>query len=357
MTRKYCGNYFYRNGAIERILMGNGFMQDSAYYVQVKDYQGNVRTVLDHNGMVVERNSYYPYGGLINANESTFQPYKYSSKELDRENGLDLYDSQARWYDPMLPCTTTQDPLAEKYYPISPYTWCAGNPVSIIDPDGEEWKDINGNVISDHRNIKEYIFYDPKSFLYQSLKMYRNAESQYGKGSVALSDVTTAKDFAQDWKDMRSKIIKEVNLNYHGNNQTVFLDAMNNEYITATGDGQTSKSEIDATNVQDLPQPIGDISKAQLNLNTCKSNSTTQYPLKGNGKTLMRTFKDEFKFERVRGSSVGVSYGRLDGMPHPKYFSSKGWFKDWEYMGKPIIKSSKVINDNIPLYYKTGGTR
>ena len=162
MSRDYCGNYIYRNGAIERILIANGFLQDSAYYVQLKDYQGNVRTVLNQNGTVVERNSYYPYGGLIDANESTFQPYKYSSKELDRENGLDLYDSQARWYDPMLPQTTTQDPLAEKYYSISPYTWCAGNPVNRIDPNGKEawvlvWatqsKDQMGNTRVGHTGV------------------------------------------------------------------------------------------------------------------------------------------------------------------------------------------------------------
>ena len=143
MTRDYCGAYSYRNGSIERIMMGNGFMQDSAYYVQVKDYQGNVRAVLDQNHNVVERNDYYPYGGLINASDTQLQPYKYSSKELDRENGLDMYDSQARWYDPMLPQTTTQDPLAEKYYSISPYTWCAGNPVRFVDPDGMKYLDKN----------------------------------------------------------------------------------------------------------------------------------------------------------------------------------------------------------------------
>ncbi len=147
MTRDYCGAYTYRNGSIERIMMGNGFMQDSAYYVQVKDYQGNVRAVLDQNHNVVERNDYYPYGGLINASDSQLQPYKYSAKELDRENGLDLYDSQARWYDPMLPGTTTQDPLAEKYYSISPYTWCAGNPVRFVDPSGKWIEGLNGKKV------------------------------------------------------------------------------------------------------------------------------------------------------------------------------------------------------------------
>ena len=39
-----------------------------------------------------ENNVYYPYGGLINASDTQLQPYKYSSNELDRENGLDLYD-------------------------------------------------------------------------------------------------------------------------------------------------------------------------------------------------------------------------------------------------------------------------
>lgn len=146
MTRDYCGAYTYRNGTIERIMMGSGFIQDSVYYVQIKDYQGNVRAVLDQNHNVVERNEYYPYGGLINASDTQLQPYKYSSKELDRQNGLDLYDFSARMYDPMLPGTTTQDPLAEKYFSISPYTWCAGNPVSFVDPSGMDILNGNGDV-------------------------------------------------------------------------------------------------------------------------------------------------------------------------------------------------------------------
>ncbi len=33
-------------------------------------------------------------------------------------------------------CFTSVDPLAEKYYSISPYAYCGGNPVNRIDPDG-----------------------------------------------------------------------------------------------------------------------------------------------------------------------------------------------------------------------------
>ena len=60
----------------------------------IKDYQGNVRCVVRHDGTLVESNEYYPYGGLFSATAST-QPNKYGAKELDRTNGLDLYDSEA----------------------------------------------------------------------------------------------------------------------------------------------------------------------------------------------------------------------------------------------------------------------
>ena len=87
------------------------------------------------NDTMVESNEYYPYGGLFSAAASA-QPYKYGSKELDRTHGLDLYDSEARWYDSLLGRTSTMDPKSEKYYDLSPYLWCAGNPVRFVDQYG-----------------------------------------------------------------------------------------------------------------------------------------------------------------------------------------------------------------------------
>ena len=74
-----------------------GYMQGGGLYFHIKDYQGNVRVALNQANRPVEVNSYYPYGGLMAATttEGT-QPYKYSPKELDRENGLDWYDFHAR---------------------------------------------------------------------------------------------------------------------------------------------------------------------------------------------------------------------------------------------------------------------
>ena len=55
-------------------------------------------------------------------------------------NGLDLYDFHARQYDPVLGRFITSDPLCEKYDHISPYAYCANNPINAIDPNGEDWR-------------------------------------------------------------------------------------------------------------------------------------------------------------------------------------------------------------------------
>ena len=63
------------------------------------------------------------------------------------ENSLDLYDSHARFYDSMIGRTTSQGPLAERYYEMSPYLWCAANPIKIGDKNGMYLKGIDGNPV------------------------------------------------------------------------------------------------------------------------------------------------------------------------------------------------------------------
>ena len=86
-----------------------------------------------------QRMQYYPSGLPWNTNLSpSYQPFKYGGKEFVEMHGLDEYDSEARWYYPAIMRTTSMDPLCEKYYSTSPYTWCGNNPVSFVDPDGED---------------------------------------------------------------------------------------------------------------------------------------------------------------------------------------------------------------------------
>jgi RHS repeat-associated protein len=71
------------------------------------------------------------------------QDYKFTGKELDMMNGLNLYDFEARTYDPAVGRFLSVDPMAEKYYHISPYAYCSNNPVNRIDPNGMDDYSIN----------------------------------------------------------------------------------------------------------------------------------------------------------------------------------------------------------------------
>ena len=51
---------------------------------------------------------------------------------------LPYTDFGARLYSPALGRWIAPDPASEKYYDVSPYAYCANNPVNLVDPDGEK---------------------------------------------------------------------------------------------------------------------------------------------------------------------------------------------------------------------------
>ena len=64
-------------------------------------------------------------------------PQYFTGKERDSETGFSYFG--ARYYDSdILTGWLSVDPLADKYPSLSPYAYCAWNPVRLVDPDGEE---------------------------------------------------------------------------------------------------------------------------------------------------------------------------------------------------------------------------
>ena len=140
---EHAGNKVYRNGTLSMILTEEGYITlegaTPAYHYYLKDHQGNNRVMINQGGTVLQVNHYYPFGGLFGEGvQASNQSYRYNGKELDRQLNLDLYDYGARHYDAALGRWLTADPLAEKYYPTSPYAYCGNNPVIFIDPDGRD---------------------------------------------------------------------------------------------------------------------------------------------------------------------------------------------------------------------------
>ena len=161
----YCDPFVMSNGTVASFRFEGGYCSmgggvPMACHFYLKDYQGSNRMVVNAATDAVEQvTHYYPYGGLM-ADISTgqgMQPYKYGGKELDRFGGLDLYDFGARQMDPLLPSFTSIDPMAEKYYSVSPYMYCMGNPVVLVDPDGRDGIIcIFGNNITIGANVYLY---------------------------------------------------------------------------------------------------------------------------------------------------------------------------------------------------------
>ena len=171
----YCGNLIYRNDTLTMLLMEEGYVTFATsgtptYHYYLKDHLGSVRIVMSQDGTVEQRNQYYPDGTLFGKQSTggTVQPYKFGGKELERTLPFDEYDFGARWMDPTVGARfTTMDPLCEKYYSVSPYAYCGGDPVNAVDPDGKEGvkyvdedgnKHIEANVVvllKKHKEIKE----------------------------------------------------------------------------------------------------------------------------------------------------------------------------------------------------------
>ena len=82
--------------------------------------------------------SYIPYGEIFveESDNEGVMPYRFNAKELDEETGLYYYG--ARYLDPTSVGWLSVDPLFEKYVGMSPYGYCAGNPVKLVDTDGRE---------------------------------------------------------------------------------------------------------------------------------------------------------------------------------------------------------------------------
>ena len=151
VTTDYCGNVVYENGVPQILLTEVGYVSltDGKYHYYLKDHQGNNRVVVDEEGTVEEVNDYYAFGGLMStSSRQSVQPYKYNGKELDRKGGLDWYDYGARMYDAVLGRWHAVDPMSEKYYGVSPYLYCANNPILLVDPNGmwPTWRGIRNGL-------------------------------------------------------------------------------------------------------------------------------------------------------------------------------------------------------------------
>ena len=135
--------------------------------------------------------------------------HTFSAKEKDSETGLSYFG--ARYYSSDLSIWLSVDPQASKYPSLSPYVYCADNPVRLVDPEGEDvWipeVTENGDIRllyeegDDYKSLSNFLGDDLGIFSKRQIdKMWNNRDE---KGNVTLS------------KNIFSKAIKKaMKLNY-----------------------------------------------------------------------------------------------------------------------------------------------
>ena len=173
----------------------------SGYRSYIKDYQGNTANCVPYSGTANWR-YYYPYGFPIEADSRNDDiRHLYSGKELDRMHQLGWYDFHARTLDPLRGQFTSLDPLCEKYYGYSPYSFCAGNPVNFIDPTGMDW------VSAQYENHQFYYFFS-------NINGMTDFNNTFGEQS---NFSYLGKEYSLNINDSSFELLADGNISHNGN--------------------------------------------------------------------------------------------------------------------------------------------
>ena len=127
----------------------SGMLTPGGSCYTVKDHLGSiVYEVNMSTGTFADGAMYDEWGGreaLAGVAPSAVSCRHYTGKEDQWPDFTVPYtDFGARHYSPTLRRWLTPDPLSEKYYTSSPYAYCAGDPINLVDPDGRKIIFVNG---------------------------------------------------------------------------------------------------------------------------------------------------------------------------------------------------------------------
>ncbi len=211
----YLGSLTYRKNSaglqLESFNFGDGMIrivgtsnnqQEICYFI--KDHLGSVRIVFDGNGLVKERNDYYPFGAKHIRSDYTLSDnrYEFNGKEKQVTGNLDYLDYGVRMYDVGLGRWLGMDKMAESYINITPYNMCGNNPLRYLDANGMNFGDyytssgywiFNDGIDDDKAYVitgktitKDEINYAVFEELnISNSELVRLAATSYGEGSLA----------------------------------------------------------------------------------------------------------------------------------------------------------------------------
>ena len=118
------------------------------------DYIGNVEFVTDRTGQPYQHFYYAAFGDpMVSQHVGTGSfnsAFRFNAKEYDEETGNYYYG--ARYYEPKSSIWMGVDKLTTGRPDLTPYNFVAGNPIRLIDPDGNWHQDSAGVWIADQND-------------------------------------------------------------------------------------------------------------------------------------------------------------------------------------------------------------
>ena len=187
------------------------------------DHLGSSAYLTDEAGAITQTLNYLPYGEDwvdVHNNPNYLSRYKYNGKEKDPESGLHYYG--ARYYDSDISQWLSIDPMADKYPSLSPYNYCADNPVILVDPDGREidWvEDKNEKIYWDNKAINQATTKPGEKYRGKQgyeltdnglLNCY-NPDKSITKGGVMLPEAKVVSTYANEHaKTMANPIVQSI---------------------------------------------------------------------------------------------------------------------------------------------------
>ena len=127
-------------------------------YFYHSDHLGSASWITEAGDKPVQHIQYLPYGEpFVNQRVSGYnERFTFTGKERDEETGYSYFG--ARYMDhELMTMWLSVDPLADKYPSISPYAYCAWNPIKLVDPDGREIVIKDGEQTYYYRNGHVYL--------------------------------------------------------------------------------------------------------------------------------------------------------------------------------------------------------
>ena len=147
---------------------------------------------------------------------SSADNFTFSAKERDPETGLSYFGS--RYYSSDLSVWLSVDPMSDKYPGLSPYVYCADNPVRCVDPNGEEIgippyiKDAIANAITTTAENAHNLYLKASSMVQDHPWMVNAANLMVLAATTAVSKITDMNPKTMSWLDLTNIWLFELNV-------------------------------------------------------------------------------------------------------------------------------------------------